>query len=134
MVLSILVAVIVVIALVMLLTKATPLRAEVASAGRATSGGILTSFAIFVLRVARGLLALMTVFAGLMACKFLLFFGVSANTGTGDSQTYALLASLLAGIGVVLFWTSAKIRNKVNQMYFERSNTTTPLLAGYWSL
>jgi hypothetical protein len=101
---------------------------------RAARDGLLTSAVIFILRAARAGLALMAVLTGLMAFKLVLV-SVATRAG-GGGQDIWLTATLLGGICVLfyfLFWTSARIRARVNRMHLERSNGMKPLLARHWS-
>lgn len=121
-----------VLALVVLLTRSAAPRGP---AGAAPSGGLATSLTILLLRIARALLAVMTLLTVLVAFKFMLVLGGSARAG-GSLQDAWVALGLLAGIGLLLyflFWTAARLRQRINRLHLSRPHARAPLLAGRWS-
>lgn len=98
--------------------------------------GFLTSVAILMLRLVRGVLGFVFVLAGFASFKFLRAMVVFVRNDGSQDNPFTIGASLVLVCIVLysLFWLSSRIRTKVNQMHFERGSPDAPLIKSHWSL
>lgn len=134
--LLILLLVLVVVMMMKRPTRSNP-GAPTRAVDRATSS-LRGTVTIVALRALRGVVAVITLVTVLVAFKFMLIFGASAQAvSVGNTQDFWVATALLMGIGVLLyflFWTSARMRRRINQLHRDRGNVGRPLLARVWSL
>lgn len=115
---------------------ATRLSARHATPGQARTGRWLMRWAIWVLRVSRAGLVLLTLLAAGLAFKLLLSAGVGANAGEGQGGLWvaaALVVGVVALFGFLL-WSLRQLKNRINFLHQQLGQGTGPLLGGKWSL
>ena len=128
-----------VLCLVVMLSSA--LRPKVAAApARAAGGGLMGGLNIFLLRLTRAALVLVTFTVAALAFRLLLVVGASAHANIHNPdgwQSVLTAVLLLAGVTTLfwfLFWALRRLRHRVNQLHRERHDTAALLLVGAWSL